>query len=84
MDVCVCSYTCGMSVCNGVSSLISIVHQLFDTIWRMKIELTLIQGHLKHCKFSVIENEGLAAVFRDHRHCGNRVGAVSSLMNDQK
>ena len=29
------------------------------------------------CKFSVIENEGLATVFRDHRHCGNRVGEAT-------
>ena len=36
------------------------------------------------CKFSVIENEGQATVFRDHRHCGNSVGEGSNVTSPKR
>ena len=36
------------------------------------------------CKFSVIQNEGLATVFRDHRPCGNRVGVRGNVTSPKR
>ena len=48
-------------------------------IWASEFAMTATlvvpaHSHWQPMPFSVIENEGLATVFRDHRHCGNRVG----------